>query len=101
MCSAFCAAILACFRKEETVMKTDLVLTMDEYLAMSCDTPKHVNPPGNDARHIPITDGGDVGTKNEEQGCRCDRWGHPCPRCMEHEQLQCASVQNFGKRESR
>jgi hypothetical protein len=61
-------------------MKTDVVLTTGEYLAMCCDSPNHVNPPGKDARHIPITAGEDAGTKNEEQGCRCDRWGHSCPR---------------------
>ena len=82
-------------------MKTDAVLTTGEYLAICCDSPNHVNPPDKDARHIPITAGGDVGTKNEEQGSTCDRWGHPCPRCTEHEQLQCASVQDFGNRESR
>ena len=65
-------------------MKTDLVLTAGEYLAMCYDVPAHVNPPGKDARHIPITAGGDIGTKNEGHSCSCDRWGHPCPGCTEH-----------------
>ena len=60
-------------------MKTDLVLTMDEYLAMSCDTPKHINPPTRGAHHIPITAAGDFGPNNEARACRCDRWGHPSP----------------------
>jgi hypothetical protein len=82
-------------------MKTDLVLTMGEYLAMCCDVPKQVNPPGKDARHIPITAEGDVETKNVGHGCRCDRWGHLCPSFTEYKQEQCAPVQDFGNKESR
>jgi hypothetical protein len=84
-------------------MKTDLVLTIGEYLALCCDVPKHVIPPGRDARHIPITAEDDVEPNIETHGCRCDRWGHPRSGCTDqkHEQLQCATVQDFANRESR
>jgi hypothetical protein len=82
-------------------MKTDLVLTTDEYLTMCCDNPKHVNPPARDAHHIPITAEHDFVSNNEPQACRCDRWGHPCPGCAEHAQEQCAPVQDFAKKEPR
>ena len=64
-------------------MKTDVVLTMDEYLNMCCGVPKPVNPPADNARHIPITS--EVDARSEEPGCRCDRWGHPCPGRLEPE----------------
>jgi hypothetical protein len=35
-------------------MKTDLVVTMDEYLNACCVAPR-VKPPAKDARHVPIT----------------------------------------------
>jgi hypothetical protein len=61
-------------------MKTDLVLTMDEYLNAWPLTPR-VKAPAKDARHIPIT--GDIDSRNKEHSCRCDRWGHPRPNCLE------------------
>ena len=64
-------------------MKTDLVLTTGEYLAMCCDVPKQVNPPARDAHHIPITAESDLKRNDEAHGCRCDRWGHVSPRCPE------------------
>jgi hypothetical protein len=64
-------------------MKTDLALTMNEYLNLCCGIPKHMNPPTKNARHIPIMAEGDIGPRNEAPGCRCDRWGHPCPHCIE------------------
>jgi hypothetical protein len=64
-------------------MKTDRVLTMDEYLNEICVVAKHVTPPAGDARHIPITAEDDVHSGTEAHGCRCDRWGHPCPGCLE------------------
>jgi len=82
-------------------MKTDLVLTMDEYLAMCCDIPKHVNPPTRGAHHIPITAEGDFGPNNEARACRCDRWGHPCPGCTGQNHGQRAPVQDFGNKEQR
>jgi hypothetical protein len=60
-------------------MKTDTVLTMNEYFSACCVVPKHVNPPADNARHIPITS--EVDARSEEHGCRCDRWGHP--DCLE------------------
>jgi hypothetical protein len=67
-------------------MKTDLALPMDEYLDPYCVVPKRVSAagaPGARARHISITaeDKGD--TQTGAHGCRCDRWGHPCPGCLE------------------
>ena len=60
-------------------MKTDTILTMNEYFGACCVVPKHVNPPADNARHIPITS--EVDARSEEHGCRCDRWGHP--DCLE------------------
>jgi hypothetical protein len=73
-------------RKEETVMKTDVVLTMDEYLNACCVAPG-VKPPAKDARHVPITTEDDA-DRPREHGCRCDRWGHPCPGCVDKRNLQ-------------
>jgi hypothetical protein len=60
-------------------MKTDTVLTMDECFAECCIATKYVNPPADNARHIPITR--EVDARSEDHGCRCDRWGHPA--CLE------------------
>jgi hypothetical protein len=65
-------------------MKTDVVLTIDEYLDQCCALAKPVSPPTHDARHVPITTGGDVDLHPKERGCRCDRWGHPCLDCIEN-----------------
>ena len=54
-------------------MKTDLVLTIDEYLDQRCVVAKRLSPPGRDARHISITADSSV----EVHSCRCDQWGHP------------------------
>jgi hypothetical protein len=58
-------------------MKTDLVLTMDEYLN-ACTVAPPVKAPAKDARHIPITTEGDANIHTKKRACRCDRWGHPC-----------------------
>jgi hypothetical protein len=60
-------------------MKTDVVLTMDEYLDQCCALLKPVNPPAREARHVSITAENDLDSGREAHGCRCDRWGHPCP----------------------
>ena len=75
-------------------MKTDVVLTMDEYLDQCCVLPKPVSPPAREARHVPITAENDLDLGGEAHGCRCDRWGHPCPGCVEsrHEAEQTAAV---------
>jgi hypothetical protein len=62
-------------------MKTDTVLTMDEYVAACCPATKHVNPPADNARHIAIAS--EVDARSEAHPWRCDRWGHPCPDCLE------------------
>jgi hypothetical protein len=54
-------------------MKTDVVLTMDEYLDQCCAFPKPVSPPAPDARHVPITAENDLESGTEAHGCRCDR----------------------------
>ena len=82
-------------------MKTDLVLTMGDCLAMCCDGLKHVNPPSKNARHIPITAGADDGTKNDGDGCSCDRWGHPCSGCDDQKRGLCEPVQDFANKEQR
>jgi len=60
-------------------MKTDTVLTINEYFDACCGVPKHVDSLADNARHIPITS--EVDARSEEHGCRCDRWGHPA--CLE------------------
>jgi hypothetical protein len=60
-------------------MKTDTVLTMNEYFDACCGVPKHADPRADNARHIPITS--EVDAQSEEHGCRCDRRGHPA--CLE------------------
>ena len=57
-------------------MKTDVVLTMDEYLDLCCVAPKHVNPPAGDARHVPVAAEGDVDLKSEAHGCGCVKSRH-------------------------
>lgn len=77
-------------------MKTDTILTTDEYFAACYALPKHVSPPADNARHIPITDEADISPRNKEHGCRCDRWGHPCPNCPEHRTPRlCAAADEF------
>jgi len=63
-------------------MKTDLVLTMDEYFDQCCIATKHVSRLAPDARHISIRPGDNRDLNAGEHGCRCDRWGHPCPNCV-------------------
>ena len=63
-------------------MKTDTVLTTNEHFDAHHGVPKeHVNPPADNARHVPITSEGDIDRRSEEHGCRSDRWGHPS--CLE------------------
>jgi hypothetical protein len=78
-------------------MKADVVLTMDEYLDQCCAFPKPVSPPAREARHVPITAENDLESGTEAHGCRCDRWGHPCPGCVNspHEPEQNAAL--FGE----
>jgi hypothetical protein len=81
--SAFPIVTVASDRKEEMIMKTDLVLTMDEYLNACCVAPR-VKPPAKDALHVPITAQDNVDLHPEKRGCRCDRWGHPCVDCADN-----------------
>lgn len=62
-------------------MKTDLVLTIDEYLDECGVVPHKANPPAPEARHVPITANEDVELDQEENGNRCDRWGHQLAIC--------------------
>lgn len=64
-------------------MKTDLVLTMDEYLNACCVNPR-VKPAAKDARHVPITTEDNVDPHPKDRGCRCDGWGHPCAGCTQN-----------------
>ena len=79
-------------------MKTDRVLTMDEYLNNICVAPKHVRPPASDARRIPITAEEDMNSGAEAHGCRCDRWGHPCPGCLERKLPERSATPDFRQR---
>jgi hypothetical protein len=63
-------------------MKADFVLTMDQYLDECCGAPKRVSPPGSNARHVLIMAGDTLESGARVHGCRCDRWGHPCPNCV-------------------
>jgi hypothetical protein len=78
--------------KKGAVMKTDLVLTIDEYLGECCVASKHVRPPVPDARHVAITTKNNVDSEAASPGCRCDSWGHPCSDCREH---NLETVRNF------
>jgi hypothetical protein len=60
-------------------MKTDRVLAMQECLDEWCVVSTHVNPPATNAHHVPIAIQVDADRRIEVHGCRCDRWGHPCP----------------------
>jgi hypothetical protein len=73
-------------------MKTDVVLTMNEYLDQCWVPPKPVSPPARDARHVPITAGNELDSGTEAHRCQCDRWGHPCPVKSRHEAEQNAAV---------
>ena len=64
-------------------MKTDVVLTMNEYLDQCWVSHKPVSPPASDARHVLVTAVNDLDSGGAAHGCRCDRWGHPCPGCVE------------------
>jgi hypothetical protein len=64
-------------------MKTDLVLTMNEYLNEASVVPKRISPPAADARHIPIAEADDLRSDKGPHMCRCDRWGHPFPDGIE------------------
>ena len=64
-------------------MKADRVLTIEECLNEWTAAPTHVNPPACDARHIPIAEENHVALQTNARGCNCDRWGHPCPDCVE------------------
>ena len=64
-------------------MKTDRVLTMDEYLNEWGMVPTRVEPAACDARHIPIAEEKDVDFKRNARSCNCDRWGHPYPGCVD------------------
>jgi hypothetical protein len=75
-------------------MKTDVVLTMNEYLDQCWIPPKRVIPPARDARHVPITAENELDSGTEAHGCTCDRWGHPYPGCVKcrHEAEQNAAA---------
>jgi hypothetical protein len=64
-------------------MKTDRVLTADECFNEWGAVPMHVDRPTCDARHIPIAEEKDADLRRNARSCNCDRWGHPCPSCVE------------------
>ena len=64
-------------------MKTDRVLTTDEFFNEWATVPLHVDLPTCDARHIPIAEEKDADLRRNSRSCNCDRWGHPCPSCAE------------------
>jgi hypothetical protein len=64
-------------------MRTDQVLTMEEFLHERCVAGIRVTPPIPGARHIPVTAEKDLNSALKPNGCQCDRWGHPCPDCLE------------------
>jgi hypothetical protein len=51
-------------------MKTILLLS---------DETRHSQPLLQDAVRIEVT----LGVFGARAGCNCDRWGHPCPDCVE------------------
>ena len=79
-------------------MKTDLVLTMDESLAMCGDVPRHVIPPARNARHIPITPEDNIEPNDEVHGSECDRWGSRDQAAPTMKHGQRAPAQDFGNK---
>jgi hypothetical protein len=63
-------------------MKTDRVLTIDEYLNEICVLPKQINPPTPEARHISVAVEENPHVDATEHDRRCNRWGHPCEGCQ-------------------
>ena len=82
-------------------MKTDLVLTIGEYLALCCDVPRHVIPPGRNARHIPITAEGNIEPNDEAHGSGYDRCGSRDQAAPTIKHGQRARGQDFGNKEQR
>jgi len=70
-------------KRGKTVMRTDQVLTMEEFLHECCVGGARVTPPIPGARHIPVTEENDLNSAVEPNGRRCDRWGHACSDCPE------------------
>ena len=101
MWSAFRSATIACDRKEETLMKTDLVLTTREYLDMCFGVPKHVNPPAKDARHIPITAEGDAEANYEVHGCPVRSLGVSMSRLYQPETRSARTSSGFCKQRTK
>lgn len=64
-------------------MKTDVVLTMDEFLHECRCAATNAKVPARNARRIPVEAPKDVEIEREGRGCRCDRWGHSCTECVE------------------
>jgi hypothetical protein len=64
-------------------MKTDRILTTEEYLNKCSAIPMHVDPPAPGAPHVRIGAAEDVDSPTEMHACRCDRWGHPYSDCPE------------------
>ena len=82
-------------------MKTDLLLTMDEYLDRCCVVPQRLSLPGRDARHVSITTEEQVDASAEVRGCRCDRWGHPCPGCLKSQAASEQEIATLAERKER
>jgi hypothetical protein len=82
-------------------MKTDRVLTMDEYLDACCVVPTSVNPPARDARHVPITVADDHDSDTKAHGCRCDRWVIPAPVVSRASRKATPRLPIFGQKNKR
>ena len=82
-------------------MKTDLLLTMDEYLDRCCVVPQRLGPPDCDARHVAITAEEQVDASAEVLGCQCDRWGHPCPGCLKSQAANEQEIATLAERKER
>jgi hypothetical protein len=59
-------------------MKTDSLLTMEQYLDECRLVPTLAKSPARNARHVLVEPARDVDLAIEPQACTCDRWGHPC-----------------------
>ena len=80
---------------KEAIVKKDPVLTAAEFLHPSDIGPKRVRLPSREARRVPITGDQDFTSDTEMHSCRCDRWGHPCPDCLDGKlQRQIAPVES-------
>jgi len=64
-------------------MKTDSLLTVEQYLDKCRLVPTLAKSPARNARHVLVEPTSDVDLAIEPQARTCDRWGHPYDDCVD------------------